>query len=159
MAVDLNSIGIDPNAPEYQPMLERMQCNILKPHGRDFTAHLFLKFEGDRPQVKAWLRTVASRYVTNAQTQLEQSRAFTLHNIPGGLIGNLFLSAEGYRYLHLNVDDFPEEGGTFLDGMKHRGLDIIGSLIHTNNRDPDPSHWEAGYRKTIHAMLLLADDA
>ena len=158
MAIDLDKIGIDPDAPEYRPMLQRLQCNILKPHGRDFAAHMFLTFHGGIPQVKAWMKTFADDYITSALKQWEETRAFTSHGTPGGLVGSLFLSAEGYRYLDLPVDDFPEEGRTFLDGMKHHGLDIIGSLIHTNNRDPAPAKWEAGYQGLIHAMLLLAHD-
>lgn len=158
MAVDLDTIGIDPGAPEYQPMLEQLQCNILKPHGRDFSTHIFLQFMGEIPDVKAWLRSITEHYVISALRQLEESRAFTADGTPGGLIGSLFLSAEGYRYLELDVDSFPEEGRTFLGGMKMHGANIIESLIHTNNRDPDPAQWEQGYQSTIHAMLLLAHD-
>lgn len=35
----------------YRPMLEKLQGNILKSHGRNVERHLFLKFSGPRDRV------------------------------------------------------------------------------------------------------------
>jgi len=58
MAVDLNQTRIDPEAPEWQPLLANLQCNILKGHGRDHAVHIFLRFKAGANEVKAWIRDV-----------------------------------------------------------------------------------------------------
>ncbi len=45
MAVNLTEKSIDPHAAKFKTMLENLQGNILKGHGRDHTVHLFLTFD------------------------------------------------------------------------------------------------------------------
>ena len=43
--IDIN-LPLDLNDPEAPQFLSRIQGNIIKGHGRDFTAHLILKMTG-----------------------------------------------------------------------------------------------------------------
>lgn len=49
MPIDLEKekTPIDPAKGEYTQMLENLQGNILKGHGRDHTAHIFIKLKGE----------------------------------------------------------------------------------------------------------------
>ena len=142
-------------------MLKNLQCNVLKPHGRDHAVHIFLQFTGNPAQVsKTWIQQYVAdpRHLTSAGEQLEQIRIFHHDHVPGGMIGGVFLSAEGYRYLGFDADVFDDENQTFRHGMKHHDFDLVQGLLDTANKDPLPETWEQGYQETIHAMLLLADD-
>lgn len=50
MAVDLSAraenVSTDTGSA-YRPLLENLQGNVLKPHGRNAERHVFLKFTGD----------------------------------------------------------------------------------------------------------------
>src|SRR5690349_1699020 len=100
MSLDLNQTAIDYTQPQFRAMLDRLQCNILKPHGREHAAHLFLQFTGDPDQVKAWIGQFIANphHLTSAWDQLEQIRLHKEKGLDGGMVGSFFLSAEGYRY-------------------------------------------------------------
>ena len=74
------------------------------------------------------------------------------------MVGSFFLSAEGYRYLAFDAEDFEDEHATFRHGMKYHEEDFIADFLDTANKDPRPDTWEAGYQQTVHALILLADD-
>ena len=137
-------------------MLGDLQCNILKSHGRDFAHHLFLQFTAPAGGVRAWLRGLAGTRVTSARTQFEESLAFKATGRKDAPIVAVLLSASGYRYLGLDPDEFRSR--SFRDGMKHCGIDVVGAVLNTSNKDPDPSRWEAGFRGDIHALVVLAND-
>ncbi|MGL4376006.1 MAG: hypothetical protein ACRCT1_06175, partial [Microcoleaceae cyanobacterium] len=40
---------------EYEALLEEIQGNIIKSHGRNHAVHLFLKFTGPPEAVKKWI--------------------------------------------------------------------------------------------------------
>ncbi len=161
MTVDLsNAAPIDPDDPQFAPMLQNLQGNILKGHGRDHTVHLFLEFRPAEAHFHTNLRRTATQYVTSAAQQLHDTRHFKDFGIPGGLFGNLLLTARGYGKLGFAPAQiaaaFPEEPGdlgvtsTFKDGMAAGVADLS---------DPPESSWEPGYQGgRIDAMLLLADD-
>jgi len=162
MSVDLKDTQIDPNSDRYRTMLENLQGNILKGHGRDFTIHIFLKFTARVSFVKPWIRNFTQQFVTSARQQLEETNEFKAFGIPGTLFANFFLSSQGYEYiLELSQDQlarrFPPEvtdpidpNVKFINGMEAAQAEL---------NDPSPQTWEAGYRgRQIHAMILLADD-
>ena len=60
MPIDLEQSHINPEDPQFQPMLANLQCNILKSHGRDYAVHIFLKFTAQPDDVKTWI--IASNY-------------------------------------------------------------------------------------------------
>ncbi len=73
ITVDLKATQINPHAPEYQKMFKNMQGNILKGHGRDYSAHIFLKFTADAGAIQKWIESFAKKYVTSAEQQLRDT--------------------------------------------------------------------------------------
>lgn len=151
MAVDLRETNIDPARPEYRKMLENLQGNILKPHGRTESNHLFLRFTGPREAVKSWIRDFSRRDVTSARKQLEERDAYRDHGTGAGFVAGFSLSAKGYEALGLVPQDFGAAGEVFRDGMKHRAFSVLAP-----NRDPPSTEWEAPYQGDIHALVALA---
>lgn len=153
-----NDDPLDDTTPESQRWLAKLQGNILKAHGRNRGVYIFFAF-GDQPvAVRRTLARLAREYVTSALTQHREAAAFAADNgKPGGLFGNLFVSAGGYRRLGEDPvalfpekDDNEEALSTFSAGLKAHAEQELG--------DPPPATWEPGYRDPIDAMLLLADD-
>jgi Dyp-type peroxidase family len=146
--VDLNQIGIDPLDPAILPVLEDLQGNILKSHGRDHAAHLFLRFRAGPAEARRWIRDFADQYVTSAQRQLTLCEVYRSDGTCGGLFGSLLLSAAGYRALGFSGAQIPGDR-SFQAGLKTMG---------TRLGDPPVETWEEGFRGEIHALALLADD-
>lgn len=158
--MNLDAKKIDAHDAALEPMLRNLQGNILKGHGRDHTVHIFLEFRGTPEKVRAGFGPLARRLVTSALLQRDQTDQFKAFQIPGGLFGNVLLTATGYAKLGLDqaaIDKaFPEKPGpfgeqsNFKEGMRAHGGEL---------NDPPPAEWEPGFRAgTIDAMLLLADD-
>ena len=154
MAVDLGDTDIDPANPKYRGLLENLQGNILKPHGRKESDHLFLRFTGDPAAVRAWIRGFARDEVTSAREQIDSATAFRGRGAPGGMFANLYLSATGYSAFGIDTGAFGPAGASFRNGMKHREFSLLA-----RNRDPQPSGWEDPYRGRIDALVALADDS
>src|SRR2546422_345765 len=153
MSVDLGDTNIDPADPKYRPMLENLQGNILKGHGRKEADHLFLRFTGDRTAVKAWIHGIGRAEVTSAKEQLDEAQAFRTTGARGSIFGAIGLSASGYAALGIDAGAFGPAGESFRTGMKHHAFAIIA-----RNRDPDPWRWEPPFQGQIHAVVTLADD-
>jgi Dyp-type peroxidase family len=154
MPIDLDAElePIDPDDPKYAGLLANLQGNILKGHGRDHTVHIFLEFAGDVETVRTHLAAVADRFVTSALQQHTESQQFKSFGIPGGLFGNLFLTAKGYRALGFDADAL---AALLPDPHFSEGMPAHGAELH----DPDSATWEDGYRDSrIDAMILLGDD-
>jgi Dyp-type peroxidase family len=141
-------------------MLRNLQGNILKGHGRDHSVHVFLEFQGSVAQVRTQFGAIASRLVTSALQQRDEADQFKAFGIPGGLFGNILLTAKGYGKLGLDAATiaaaFPEQPGSFGERSNFKeGMQAHGDELN----DPAPATWEPGYRAgTIDAMILLADD-
>jgi len=154
VAVDLNDTNIDPADPKYRRMLDNLQGNVLKPHGRKESDHLVLRFTGDPAAVRAWIRGFARDEVTSARTQIEAATAFRGRGAPGGMFVNLYVSATGYASIGIDTGAFGPAGASFRNGMKHREFSLLA-----RNRDPVPSDWEEPYQGRIDALVALADDS
>lgn len=154
MAVDLRETDIDPARPEYRRMLENLQANILKPHGRTESNQLFLRFKVPAEAVRGLVRGFARREVTSAWKQLEERNGFREQGTRGGLVAGMALSSKGYEALGLVPEDFGGSGEAFRNGMKDRAFRLIG-----RNRDPPSTEWEVPYRGDIHAVVSLAHDS
>ena len=63
--IDIN-LALNLNDPEAAQFLSGIQGNIIKGHGRDFSAHLILKMTGDQQAVRSWIVRFASEQVTSA---------------------------------------------------------------------------------------------
>ncbi len=165
MAVDLSKHmdTADPsNDQQYQQLLENLQCNILKSHGREQAAHIFLEFRGDADDAKNWIQDFSERFVTSARKQLletkERRKQAPQERTAGELIGSFFLSAQGYEALGFSTEEGFEE--SFRKSMKDRGKYKLSFFLggRRENKDPSPQEWEPPYRGDIHAMILLAHD-
>jgi Dyp-type peroxidase family len=171
---------LDADDPANETFLRNLQGNILKGHGRNYTANIFLRFRVEGDDLRAALAQVAARYVTSAFAQLQQSRDYRAFGLPGAIFGNLFLTGNAYRMLQLDAPELwaerPVEGvpepptHSFLAGMRRAAgdlgdrlaadpldaLDEAARLAAIERLEPLERAYVTG---TIDAMLLLADDA
>src|SRR2546430_11958160 len=130
MAVDLRDTYIDPARSEYRKMLENLQANILKPHGRKESDHLLVRFAAGPETVRAWIREFARREATSARKQLDETGNYHDHGTRGGLVAGFALSAAGYGALGLLAEDFGGSGQSFREGKKRRAVPAIPSNPH-----------------------------
>jgi len=134
-----NKKPIDMYDLSYDELFENLQGNILKGHGRNFTAHIFVRFyRNNRTDAKQWLKNFSEK-ITSCKKQLKETIQFKKNGVSGGVFLGLYLTREGYDYLGANAN--------FLSSMKDAKLN-----------DPHVKDWEEGYQENIHAMLLIGDD-
>ncbi|MBO0937430.1 Dyp-type peroxidase [Fibrella sp. HMF5335] len=137
--------------PTSRPMLEGVQGNILKAHGRHHTANVFIRCNPDdesATNTRAWLKSlVTNEVVKSAYTHLRNNALFKSSGgeIDTGLFACVHISAAGYEYLFPDDARIGRFEATFRNGMA--GADL---------RDPDPALWEVGFRGEQHVMILLA---
>src|SRR2546425_10099981 len=136
MAVNLRDTYIDPARSEYRKMLENLQSNILKPHGRKESDHLLVRFAAGPETVQAWIREFARREVTSARKQLDETGNYHDHGTRGGLVASFALSAAGYGALGLLPEDFGGSGQSVRQGMKRRAVSP-----HARNPGPPTTDW------------------
>lgn len=131
-----------PAAAAELAMLNDLQGNILKGHGRAYTSNLFVTF--DRSKAQAARRFIASLGydVTTALDQLTGAVAYKSRGVDAGTFLSVLISAAGYDALELG--EFKPRDPAFTAGMKARDLN-----------DPPSEEWEAPLQ-TIHAMVLVA---
>lgn len=143
-----NTKPIDQNDFQFDPLLSQLQGNILKGHGRDHTANIFIEFDPAKlATVREWVHTFARERVTSAKRQLKENERFKRSRVSGGLFVGLYISAKGYEYFHVDDAKRPKDE-SFRKGMEAAPLN-----------DPPVAQWEANFREiTIHAMILLGDD-
>lgn len=173
MPLDLNANKgpIDKNDPKYQDVLQDLQGNILKSHGRSESVQIFLTFPKQNPNklaaLKQWIAQFATQDITSAKKQLDTADAWREQKIDGGVFVHFSLSSSGYAKLGLpnstqpkglNLqkrrkpdldkkilnDDYTE---VFQDGMKKRQYALL---------DPPVSTWEPGFQQEIDALVILA---
>jgi Dyp-type peroxidase family len=154
MPVNLNSpLDWEAASGDTRKMLEDLQGNILKGHGREHTAHLFVNFGENIPRAKAVLRSVG-RQVQSALDQLRDAKVFKTTKLPGCCFLSFYLSAAGYKALGIAATKQPA-GAAFKAGLRSRTVDL---------NDPPSATWDPHLRqaaasKVIHGMLLIADES
>ena len=139
----------DPNK-NVVALLDDLQANILKGHGRDHTINLFLQFDpAKKIPIKAAIHQLSGQLKT-AHQQLAEADAFSHGSRDGGTVRCFFLSFAGYQALGVAAKA-PAGAATsaFRRGMKQRAAIL---------NDPPSTAWDAPFRGSVHAMLLLADD-
>lgn len=160
----------------YQDAIKKyadVQGNIIKGHGRNHAAFLFIEFKQDLALVRAWLRDAVDGQgklnftITATKKQLEETQRFKKFHIPGDLFAMLLFTAAGLEALGQAVPREPEQVAAppftpaFARGMRHAET---RSLLH----DPDPTkkgQWDDDWfvpgtdqATPLHALLILADD-
>lgn len=132
---------IDASNPALLPTLEKVQGKILKGHGRDHAAHLFIVFapDADAGPARRWLARIARDQLTSALGQLAQVAQFRLTRGVGEPFACVALSAHGYAALGSAAALHPDDPFFLKEMKKHNevGRDPIN--------DPPPMSWEDGY--------------
>jgi len=158
--LDQPASTVDITSEQYDVMLDNLQANILKAHGRDFARHVFVRFVGEPTAIREWISGFAAS-VTSAKEQLDQTaRRREDASVSGGLVFGFYLSAKGYQFLGFDVDRFASDA--FRKGMKDQDdgffEGLLEDVLDTNNKDPKPNAWESGFQEEIHALVTIADD-
>ena len=161
--IDLSQ-PIDLANPEASAFLRGIQGNIIKGHGRDHTAHIFVKITGEIASARAWIADFAREYVTTADASRKMTASWKANtNSAGEPFFMFLLSAEGYRKLGFEESELPlpiNDDFTGPDDHTYFKLGLKGQAAAPREfrQDPPVSEWEPGYQDSIHAMILLADD-
>jgi Dyp-type peroxidase family len=134
--------------PDELKLLQNLQGNILKGHGRNFTANIFFSFDPAKPlESRRMLRQLANYHLTNAYQQLLDARERQTTGKDGGPFANLALSFKGYQALGMAASAPADID--FRAGMK-----AAVSLAALN--DPPVAQWETPFQQDIHGMVLAA---
>ncbi|MDJ0648782.1 MAG: Dyp-type peroxidase [Xenococcaceae cyanobacterium MO_188.B19] len=171
--LNLNKEPIDHTNKQYQDVLEDLQGNILKSHGREESVHIFLTFPNPskEPQKTSALRQLiaqlATQDITSAKKQLNDADAWRKSKIDGGAFVHFSLSSSGYAKLGLldsnqpkgaNLQNRQEANSKQLNddyaqvfqlGMKRRQYALL---------DPPFSDGESTYQRDIDALIIIAAD-
>jgi Dyp-type peroxidase family len=138
---------IDWKAAKYQDMLQDLQANILKGHGRHHTRNVFLRVKaGQGAAARIGVHNIAP-FITSAERQLLDVVRFKASGLSGGTTALFFLTAAGYTALGAAPAKLPADA-SFRAGMPAKG----GALS-----DPATALWDAPFKSAPHALLLLAD--
>lgn len=136
---------------EQQQMLQALQGNILKGHGRKQTINMFFHIDPTKSlAMKRALRELANFHITSAERQLRETQVFQEHKTSGTPFVAAFLSASGYAALGLAAQA-PQGEPLFLQGM--RSAASIGALS-----DPPVPAWEPAFQNPIDGMVLVGED-
>ncbi len=137
-------------------MLQSLQGNILKGHGRHFTANIFFTLDPKRAkEARRMLRELANFHLVSAYRQLIDADAFKNAGKKeeggrgGGAFTHLALSVDGYTAIE-KADVAP------TDPEFRRGMKDAGSL--RDLADPDVDTWEPEFRATIHGVVIAAHE-
>jgi Dyp-type peroxidase family len=139
--------GPDPNVAA---LLDDLQANILKGHGRNHSINLFLHFDSAKQgPIKAAIHQL-SGHLKTAKQQLVETEAFNQSKKDGGTVRCFMMTFAGYQALGIEAKAPPTPvGAAFRLGMKTRTAIL---------KDPAPAAWDNPFSQNIHAMLLLADE-
>jgi len=150
MAISLDR-SLDTSLPESIAFLAGLQGNILKSHGRDFAAHIFLTFAPDAARSRTWLADFARISVTSATRQKRHRDAWVAQTGPGELFASVGLAHSGYLALGIPEASIPSDP-YFRLGMKRQ------SEAPRTFNDPPAEQWEAPFRGRPDAVIILAHD-
>jgi len=140
--------------PNLIPVIEpaSIQAGILANHGRDHHWCVFLQFHFGVPpeKVRGWLQRFLPEIRSFRDQILQHRERRRDPAADGGVICNLFLSAEGFRKLGWEAA-LEDMDAAFVAGMK-------SARVRDRLNDPDYRTWAGPYRSTLDALVLLADD-
>ena len=139
-------VAASPDSAAELAMLNDLQGNILKGHGRRHTSNLFVAFDPEKQAAAKKFIAETAADVTTALDQLTQTQVFKASGVHGDTFVALMLSATGYNALGQTTAK--PDGKAFNAGMKARGLN-----------DPAPDSWDKHLSGEVHAMILVAAES
>ncbi|PBJ08083.1 Dyp-type peroxidase [Flavobacterium sp. ACN6] len=129
----------------FSEMLNDLQANILKHHGRNFAYHLFLAVkEGKADEAKNWITNFATSKITSTAKQLIDSNIRKQYDIDGGTVYTLSLSKSGYDKLEIDSEIIPENEA-FQEGLKNRSTKLAD----------DPEDWDDEFKSQIDVLIII----
>lgn len=151
-------------------ILQDIQGNILKSHGRTYSIYLFLHFDIDRAKAtKKWIGDFGEKYIVSAIKQQEQSQEYkkflkknkaTPHQ---NLFVNFSLSFKGYEALRLDAkSNFRKPHQQKIKDIEspfpsqhpfEQGMLASLNTLKDNVKDCEPEY----LHNEIHALISLAD--
>jgi Dyp-type peroxidase family len=138
--------------PQWVAILNDLQCNIIKHHGRTHAWHVFFEIEPPNiDKAKQWLKRLKGQ-LKNAHDQIDESAQFKAaeamdEKFDGGIIETISFTKTGLDKLALTAAlDLSDAG--FNEGMRNR-----------KDLQDDPKQFDNGFSSPIDAMLLIADDS
>lgn len=73
--IDILQSSEDSKAKKLLTLLDDIQGNILRNHGRNLAVHLFLEFKSENiDKAKSWISNFAENFVTSATQQWQSSK-------------------------------------------------------------------------------------
>ena len=138
--------AVNPDSAAELAMLNDLQGNILKGHGRHHTSNLFVAFNPKKQAAAKKFVAAVGADVTSALDQLMKTQVFKASGVHGGTFIALMLSATGYNALGQKAAK--PDGVAFNAGMKARKLN-----------DPAPAGWDKHFAGEVHAMILIAAES
>lgn len=142
---------LDTSLPEADALLSSIQGNILKSHGRDHAAHVFLTYGADPAKNRRWLAEFARNHVTNASRQKRARNAWMADGGPGQLFTSVGLAYTGYQALQIPDAEIPADPD-FRLGMKNQ------AQSRRPYNDPPAEQWEASFQGRVDAIIIFAHD-
>lgn len=121
--------------------LRNLQANILKGHGREHVALLFLEIK-NATRARQFLHGFP---VSDAYTQLQEVRQFKATRAPGGVVRLVFLSQSGMVALG--------------HGAKFQGFGAFSAGMAADPQvldDGATNSWQAELKQPLHVLLLVA---
>ena len=135
-------------------LLNSLQANIVKGHGREHTRNMFWDFQSaDQHALRSTIRRLG-RAIPSALRQLEAAENFKATGETGGPVLCFFLRPSGYAAL--NAANMAPTNTAYVAGMKTRGP---GAAVNPPINDPNLSDWQSEFQVPIDAMLLVAADS
>jgi len=139
----LNNRAKDYREPQMKTLLEDLQANVLKSHGKKYAIHACLHFYNKKEkEVKQWLRKLE---LTSAWQQLDVRYGDSV--APKNLV-SLYFTHEAYQYLNYDANKLPEFGATPFSGTPQSRL-----ALHINLKEE-----KFPTTNKIHAMIMIAGD-
>ncbi|GAB3026307.1 Dyp-type peroxidase [Spirosoma pulveris] len=143
------TVLLDPQSVSNRSLLDGIQGNILKSHGRHHTANIFIHcLDKQQTSAKAWLENLVKgedAIIQSGYAQLRSNALWKEEKVDTGLFACIHISAAGYDYLFGTDARSSFDDTAFQNGMKQASLG-----------DPDPTNWDSGLARDNHFMLLLA---
>lgn len=137
------------NEPETRKFLSALQANILKGHGRDHVALLFLEIK-DVDKARTFLRNYK---VTDSATQLQETKRFKESGDPGGVVRLVFISHAGLVKFG-RAAPFKQKDGTPIDEFFEKGMAADTEVLDDQTTDS----WQAALKNPVDVLLILAHD-